>query len=32
LLPPLTLPARVGGKHPAAAEAILRGEADLAWA
>lgn len=31
LLPPLVLHDREGGKHSAAAEAILRGEADLAW-
>ncbi|MEO8925933.1 MAG: methyltransferase [Caulobacteraceae bacterium] len=32
LLPPLVLHARGGAKHTAEAEAILRGEADLAWA
>ena len=31
LLPPLALHDREGGKHSAAAEAILRGEAALAW-
>ena len=31
LLPPLALHDREGGKHTAAAEAILRGEAALAW-
>lgn len=31
LLPPLVLHDREGGKHSAAAEAILRGEADLGW-
>jgi len=31
LLPPLVLHDRGGGKHTAAAEAILRGEADLPW-
>jgi tRNA1(Val) A37 N6-methylase TrmN6 len=31
LLPPLVLHDRGGGKHSAAAEAILRGEADLPW-
>lgn len=31
LLPPLVLHARDGGKHAAAAEAILRGEASLDW-
>lgn len=32
LLPPLVLHGREGGKHSAAAEAILRGKAGLAWA
>ncbi len=32
LLPPLVLHERAGGKHSAAAEAILRGEAALGWA
>jgi len=32
MLPPLVLHDRAGGKHTAEAEAILRGEADLAWA
>ena len=32
MLPPLILHDREGGKHTAEAEAILRGEADLAWA
>ncbi len=32
LLPPLVLHERDGGKHSAAAEAILRGEAALGWA
>lgn len=31
LLPPLVMHDRDGGKHSAQAEAILRGEADLAW-
>jgi tRNA1(Val) A37 N6-methylase TrmN6 len=31
LLPPLVLHERSGGKHTDAAEAILRGEADLGW-
>jgi tRNA1(Val) A37 N6-methylase TrmN6 len=31
LLPPLVLHERAGGKHTAAAEAILRGEANLPW-
>ncbi len=31
LLPPLVLHERAGGKHTAEAEAILRGEAALAW-
>lgn len=31
LLPPLVMHDRNGGKHSALAEAILRGEADLAW-
>jgi tRNA1(Val) A37 N6-methylase TrmN6 len=31
LLPPLVMHARDGGKHTAAAEAILRGEAALGW-
>ncbi|MCY1648083.1 tRNA1(Val) (adenine(37)-N6)-methyltransferase [Caulobacter sp. SL161] len=31
LLPPLVMHDRDGGKHSAHAEAILRGEADLAW-
>jgi tRNA1(Val) A37 N6-methylase TrmN6 len=31
LLPPLALHDREGGKHSAAAEAILRGTADLGW-
>jgi tRNA1(Val) A37 N6-methylase TrmN6 len=31
LLPPLVLHERDGGKHSAAAEAILRGEAALGW-
>ncbi len=31
LLPPLVLHDREGGKHSTAAEAILRGEADLGW-
>lgn len=31
LLPPLVLHDREGGKHSAAAEAVLRGNVDLAW-
>jgi tRNA1(Val) A37 N6-methylase TrmN6 len=31
LLPPLVLHDRLGGKHTAEAEGILRGEADLGW-